>query len=173
MTMAEHKLTFEQFSTVLTQVEAILNSRPLTQLSDDPNDVSAITPAHFLIGREFQAILEPSYQHIPQGRLSTWQLVQDMKQKFWKAWTRDYLHELQVLQKDFKVTEFQEGALVLIVDEATPPLQWQLARIIELHRGSDGHTRVVTLRTKDGTTKRAVKKVCLLPLDNEQDHSAE
>ncbi|XP_065088028.1 uncharacterized protein LOC135709562 [Ochlerotatus camptorhynchus] len=82
--MAEHKLSFEQFATVLTQIEAVLNSRPLVPVSDDPNDINAITPAHFLIGREFQGIQEPSYEHIPQGRLSQWQLVQDMKQKFWK-----------------------------------------------------------------------------------------
>ncbi|XP_062538696.1 uncharacterized protein LOC134206972 [Armigeres subalbatus] len=170
MVMAENKLSFEQLATVLAQIEAILNSRPLSPLSNDPNDIAAITPAHFLIGREFQAIPEPSYQHLPQGRLSKWQLVQDIRQRFWRVWTQDYLHELQQLQRDFKVTKFEVGALVLIVDDNSPPLQWQLARIIELHQGNDGHTRVVTLRTKNGTTKRAIKKICVLPLVSEPDH---
>lgn len=170
--LAEHRLTFEALSTVLTQVEAILNSRPLTPASDDPNDLTAITPAHFLIGREFQSIPEPSYANIPQGRLSRLQFIQDMKQKFWKMWINDYLHELQKRQRDLNVTEFKVGAMVVIVDENAPPLKWALARIIELHPGKDGHTRVVTLRTKNGTTKRAVKKVCLLPLDSEEDSCA-
>ncbi|XP_058456427.1 uncharacterized protein LOC131433839 [Malaya genurostris] len=171
--LAEHNLSFEQFSTVLTQIEAILNSRPLTPTSDDPNDVRAITPAHFLIGREFQAIPEPSYQQIHPGRLSKWQFVQDLKQKFWNLWMTHYLHELQQRQKDFKITTFKIGALVLVVDDNVPPLQWMLARIIELIPGRDGHTRVVGLRLPNGkTTTRAIKKICLLPLDGEGEEPA-
>ncbi|XP_058455828.1 uncharacterized protein LOC131433081 [Malaya genurostris] len=166
--LAEHKLSYEELSTVLAQIEAILNSRPLTPVSNDPNDYSAITPAHFLIGRELHAIPEPSYSHIPAGRLSRWQFVQDLKQKFWKRWVNDYLHELQTRQKDFKVTKFRVGALVLLVDENTSSLRWALGRITELCPGPDGHTRVVRLKTQNGTTTRAVKKVCLLPLDNEE-----
>ncbi|XP_062538586.1 uncharacterized protein LOC134206864 [Armigeres subalbatus] len=171
LVLAEHRLTFEALSTVLAQVEAILNSRPLTPASNDPNDMNAITPAHFLIGREFQAIPEPSYSSIPQGRLSRLQFIQDMKQKFWKIWMNDYLHELQKRQRDLKITKFKIGAMVVIIDEQLPPLKWALARITELHPGQDGHTRVVSLRTKNGTTKRAVKKVCLLPLDDEKDNA--
>lgn len=168
--LAEHNLSYEQFSTVLAQIEAILNSRPLIPVSDDPSDVRAITPAHFLIGREFQAIPEPSYEEIPAGRLSKWQFLQDLKQKFWKLWMTHYLHELQQRQKDFKVIRFKVGALVLIVDENVPPLQWMLARITELIPGKDGHTRVVGLLLPNGTTTtRAVKKICLLPMDAETD----
>lgn len=169
LVLAEHRLTFEALSTVLAQVEAILNSRPLTPASDDPNDLNAITPAHFIIGREFQAIPEPSYASIPQGRLSRLQFIQDLKQKFWRVWMNEYLHELQKRQRDLKVTEFKVGAMVVIIDENAPPLKWALARIIELHPGKDGNTRVVSLQTKNGTTKRAVKKICLLPLDDEKD----
>ncbi|XP_058464714.1 uncharacterized protein LOC131438605 [Malaya genurostris] len=167
--LAEHRLTFEALSTVLAQIEAILNSRPLTPVSDDPNDMTAITPAHFIIGREFQAIAEPTYTGIPQGRLSRLQFIQDMKQRFWRVWMNDYLHELQRRQRDLKVTEFKIGAMVVIIDENAPPLKWALARIIELHPDKDGHTRVVSLRTKNGITRRAVKKICLLPIDNESD----
>ncbi|XP_072395063.1 uncharacterized protein [Diabrotica undecimpunctata] len=52
-------LTYEKFSTILTQVESVLNSRPISALSSDPNDLCPLTPAHCLIGRPLTAIPEP------------------------------------------------------------------------------------------------------------------
>lgn len=165
--VGERRLTFEELYTTLTQIEAVLNSRPLTQSSDDPNDFTAITPAHFLIGRELQAIPEPSYLALKESTLSRWQLVQTLQQHFWKRWTKEYLPELQNRQKWYKKTTIKPGALVLIIDRNTPPMQWPLARIVALHPGKDNVTRVVTLRTPKGELKRAVHEICLLPLDQE------
>lgn len=45
-----NSLNFDKVQTLLTQIEAILNSRPLTPELNDPNDINALTPGHFLIG---------------------------------------------------------------------------------------------------------------------------
>ncbi|XP_055615123.1 uncharacterized protein LOC129761429 [Toxorhynchites rutilus septentrionalis] len=114
--VGNQQLTFEEMSTVLVQIESVLNSRPLTPCSDDPNDLTAVTPAHFLVGRQMQSIPEPSYPNLKLSTLSRWQLVQVILQHFWKRWLAEYLPEMQKRQKWFKITKIQPGALVLIND---------------------------------------------------------
>jgi hypothetical protein len=77
------KLTYEELSTTIIQIEASLNSRPLTPLSTDPSDLSVLTPGHFLIGGPLTAHPEPDLSSIPEGRLDRWQLVQRLQQQFW------------------------------------------------------------------------------------------
>jgi hypothetical protein len=59
--------------------------------------------------------------------------------------------------------------MVLIKDESLPPMKWKLARIISLFPGPDQITRVVELRTSEGTLKRPIAKLCFLPIDNESE----
>ncbi|XP_055585300.1 uncharacterized protein LOC129738142 [Uranotaenia lowii] len=61
------------------------------------------------------------------------------------------------------------GKLVIVVDENQPPMRWKMARIEELHPGDDGVVRVVTVKTANGSLKRPVAKLCLLPSPEEAD----
>lgn len=58
-------LTYEE----LTQIEAVLNSRPLCPLTDDSEDITALIPGHFLIGKALTAVPEPSFIDQPTSRL--------------------------------------------------------------------------------------------------------
>ncbi|XP_043503862.1 uncharacterized protein LOC122525251 [Polistes fuscatus] len=69
-------LTFEELCTVLTQIEAILNSRPLLPLSADPRDINALTPANFLIRDSLLSVSEPDIKEISIYRLSWLQLIE-------------------------------------------------------------------------------------------------
>jgi len=54
---------------------------------------------------------------------------------------------------------------VLLKDKDLPPLKWRTGRIVETHAGGDGYVRVVSIKTSTGVTKRAVNKICVLPID--------
>lgn len=75
-------LTYEELNTVLIEVEVILNSRPITQLSSDPSDLSYLTPGHFLIGEPISSFPEPNLTTVPENRLKFWQLCTKIKQDF-------------------------------------------------------------------------------------------
>ncbi|XP_063911968.1 uncharacterized protein LOC135128820 [Zophobas morio] len=162
-------LTFEEMYTFLTRVEACLNSRPFTPLSNDPNDLSALTPGHFLIGESLTAPPEKNLEDVKLNRLDRWQLLEKMRQEFWIRFQREYITQLQRRNKwkTSPATSLKPGCLVLLVDEQTPPLTWPLGRVQEVHPGRDGLVRVATVKTNKGVYKRAISKLSILPIDSD------
>ncbi|XP_033226038.1 pyrroline-5-carboxylate reductase 3-like [Belonocnema kinseyi] len=77
--VGSHTLTFEEFSTTLSQIEAYLNSRPIGPHSEEPNDFSYLTPGHFLIEAPLTSPSDPSVEFIPENRLKRWQIVQRLE----------------------------------------------------------------------------------------------
>ncbi|XP_076660452.1 uncharacterized protein LOC143363803 [Halictus rubicundus] len=166
--VADDPLTYEEFSTLLCQVEACLNSRPLQALTDDPEDLTPLTPGHFLVGGPLTAVPEPTLLEVPRSRLTRWQLLQQRLQHFWRRWAAEYLHQLQTRPKwTTAETSLQLGDLVLIKSELTPPSRWPLGRIDEVHPGADGHVRVATVKTATSRYQRPVTK--LIPLHRAAD----
>jgi hypothetical protein len=158
-------LRYEELYTLLTLIESCLNSRPITPMSNDPHDLEALTPGHFLIGAPLTAPLEPNLEETQSNRLSRWELVERLRQQWWSRWSHEYLHQLQTRAKwRSKSSDIRPGKMVVIKEENVPPLLWRLGRIHDLHPGGDGAVRVVTIKTARGIIKRAVHKVCPLPI---------
>ncbi|GBN34828.1 hypothetical protein AVEN_61683-1, partial [Araneus ventricosus] len=88
-------LIYEEFSTLLVQIEACLNSRPLVPVSSDPDDLSVITPANFLIGSTLDAIPERDVTNFTIPLADRWKLVQQISQSFWKRWSSEYITQFQ------------------------------------------------------------------------------
>lgn len=123
-TISEACLTVGEMTTILTQVEAILNSRPLTPISENPTDLRALTPGHFLIGESLQAFPEENLQAIPVNRLSRWQLVEQIRQRLWSRWQKEYLLTCQQRSK-WKTDngrKLEVGQLVLLKKGKRCPL---------------------------------------------------
>ncbi|KPJ02096.1 hypothetical protein RR46_01492 [Papilio xuthus] len=157
-------LTFEEMSTCLVQIEAVLNSRPLTPLSTDPADLSCLTPAHFLIGRSLLTVPRPPIGDVKINCLDRYQRVQKLKEHFWDRFSLDYVHLLQQRVKwRAPSTNLPLDTLVLVRERNQPPLLWCLGRVVGVHPGRDGVTRVADIKTRKGVIRRAFNNICPLP----------
>lgn len=165
--LSTDRYTYEEFMTILTQIEATLNSRPLVPLSSDPNDLEAITPGHFIIGEPLNAAPQLNVDDTKFHHSNRFQHLQKLVQSFWTRWRNDYLHNLHQRNKWQFKKEVQEliGRHVLLRDENSLPQQWALGRITSVHPGTDNIVRVVSVRTKNGIVKRAICKISILPVN--------
>lgn len=93
--MGDSVLTFVEFTTLLCKIEACLNSRPISALSDDLSDLNALSPAHFLILRPSFLVPESdyTYERIPAGR--RYLQITQMVQRFWNIGSSENLTSLQ------------------------------------------------------------------------------
>ncbi|KAJ8722107.1 hypothetical protein PYW08_004509 [Mythimna loreyi] len=160
-------LTYEEMTTILCQVEACLNSRPLCPMNDThPDNTNPLTPGHFLIGEAPIVVPSPDMKDIRLSSLSRWQHTQKIVQDFWRRWQDEYLSRLQQRPKWHKKEEdFKIGDIVLIKTDNLPPGKWSLGRIVDKHPGPDGLTRVYSVKSGSSITKRTVTKLCPLPLN--------
>ncbi|XP_064479081.1 uncharacterized protein LOC135392294 [Ornithodoros turicata] len=165
-------LTSEEMTTLLHEVEAVVNSRPLTYLHSTPDEPSALTPAHLLIGRNLSALPEVSATTVVPRSNSTvvsrrWIHRQKLADQFWKRWKHEYLLELRSAhQSDPKsrTTRLSQGDVVLVQEDKVPRHMWRLARITQLFRGRDDLVRSCELRLVSGRlTRRPVQ--LLYPLE--------
>ena len=158
------KLSFEELYTLITQVEACLNSRPLAPLLDASEGMEVLTPGHFLVGRSLQALPDPSASYQSISMLKRWHLVQALTRHFWKRWSSEYLITLSRINKwQSRKPNLREGDIVAVKEDTfTTPSQWPIARIVRTNQGSDGRVRVASIKTPIGTYKRPITKLVLL-----------
>lgn len=122
---------------------------------------------HFLIDRALVSLPEVTKEdELNISHFNRWKRISAVYAMFWKRWSKEYLTLMQVRMKWFtKEKSVSVGTLVLISEDNMPPTNWMLGRVVETHSGEDGLVRVVTLRTKTGTLKRSIQRICPLPLE--------
>ncbi|XP_033242549.1 uncharacterized protein LOC117186228 [Drosophila miranda] len=160
-------LTAEELATVLVGIEAIMSSRPLGAISQDPSDGEALTPGHLLTGGSL--IAPPALRTTDQESLSClrrWRLVSSVRQAFWQRWSREYVLGLQIRGKwHQRQPNLEEVDVVIVAEDNLPPQEWLGGRVIATHEGEDGMVRVVEIRTSTGAVfRRAIHKLAPLPM---------
>lgn len=162
--IGDQLLTYEEMTTVLTQIEAVLNSRPLTMLNSDPSEPTALTPSHFLTLGPLNSLYTADVSTVSTNLVKRKYLLDKIIESFWKRWKNEYLHTLQMRQKWNTPTKpVIKGTVVLLNLDNVPPLKWPLGVIDNVFPGKDGIIRVVSVRTNSGTYQRPVVKVSPLP----------
>ncbi|XP_055715139.1 uncharacterized protein LOC129809348 [Phlebotomus papatasi] len=162
--IGEQRLNYEEFYTILTQVEAVLNSRPITILSDDPRDPQPLTPGHFLLLAPPTQLPDENLASVRMNHLTRWQLCQRIVQDFVRKWRLSYLHTLQERSKWHTEKEnLKVDDTVILHDASIGTTKWTTGRVVGVHTGGDGKVRVIDIKTPTGTYTRSVTKVAKLP----------
>lgn len=158
------KLTFEELSTVFTQIEACLNSRPLVSIgSHDDDGIEVLTPGHFLIGRPLTSLPDSALSYRSLSLLRRWHLCQSLVRHFWRRWSTEYLSTLNKYGKwNRQVRNISCGDIVVVREDGTVPSFWPLAKVVQTYPGKDGLVRVVDVKTSKGIYRRPVTKVAVL-----------
>ena len=163
--VGDTKLTFEELYTLITQVEACLNSHPLVPLPNSNECLEVLTPGHFLIGQPIQALPDPSASFQSILLLRRWHF-QALFRHFWQRWSSEYLVTLSRLYKWHSSSpNLNKGDIVILKEDTfITPSRWPIAKIIDTHpaAGKDGRTRVATIKTSNGIYKRPITKLAPL-----------
>ena len=162
--MKEQVLDDEGLNTLMCEVEAIVNGRPITKLSDDPRDLEPLTPNHLLLLRAGPAVPPGTFTKYDNHSRRRWRQVQYLADVFWRRWVREYLPSLQERQKwHKKQRNFAKDDIVLVLDDNKPRSSWPLGRIMEVYTNrNDGLVRSVKLKTSSSELVRPVHKIVLL-----------
>lgn len=111
--MGAEKYSYEALSTLLAEIEACMNSRPICAMSDDPSDSVALTPAHFLIGEPLKLPLPVRHDNPPKMAIGLYNELQARVNAFWRVWSEDYLSTLMERAKwKAEQTNLKAGRLV-------------------------------------------------------------
>lgn len=159
-------ITDEELVTAFAGAEALINSRPLTYQSSHPDDVTPLTPNHFLIGQlggEFAPETVDSTDYNPVKR---WRRIQELVRHFWHRWLQEFLPRLATRKKWFnEQKDISTGDIVLVVSSDAPRGQWPLGRVTEIFRGKDGHVRAAKIRVGNSEITRSITKLCPLEVN--------
>ncbi len=153
-------VTDEILYTALTEVEALLNGRPLTHVSVDPKDPHPLTPNHFLLGRPYPNL--PVALISPKERLSSksWRRAQQIVDSFWRRWLTEYVPALTEKKKwTEKKRDLLVGDLVLVADKKNERGTWPVGRVTKVMPGPDGVVRTAVVKTDYGEYVRPAIKL--------------
>ena len=138
-----------------------LNARPLTAVSDDPEDLTALTPNEFLLGRENASAPFMPFSERYNDLKKSFKTAQAYDDMIWKKWTRESLPQCNERSKWSKehVRNLKTGELVWLVDDSVKQCEYKLGRIFEIYSGKDCFVRSARVKMAHIELNRPVVKL--------------
>ncbi|XP_051160117.1 uncharacterized protein LOC127280858 [Leptopilina boulardi] len=161
-------LSFENLMTSLCDAEIIINSRPLTYVSENSDDLKPLSPMLFL--QEIKESGTPDLDMLDGKKLNKKliyrkKIFDDLRTRF----RQEYLSQLLLKNSKKEKRNIKIDDIVLIGSDNQKRLDWPLARIVGFIDGRDGKIRTCILKTKNGTIKRPIQRI--YPLEIHQDNA--
>ncbi|XP_061512579.1 uncharacterized protein LOC133393141 [Anopheles gambiae] len=152
----------ETLRAALIEIEAMINSRPLTHIPLSNEEDEILTPFHFLIGRGVDNLTPDSLDTSYVSR-QQFKVAQHNAKVFWDRWKKEYLPTLIKRNKwTNKVEPVKVGDVVMLTNDNAPAGQWLKGKVLEVHPAADGQVRVVSVKTDTGILKRPAVKVAVV-----------
>jgi hypothetical protein len=170
------QVSYEEFETILIEIEAMINSRPLCYVYED-DMAEPLTPSHLIYGRRLNSVKEIRPvdtqasmfdDNLPSKRV---RYMNSLLNRFWERFCSEYLTELRERETTSAqgTPDLSVGDVVLIKENNVSRMEWPLGRVIRLVTSEDGVVRGAVLQTKDGVRKRPVNKLCPLEIKRQDD----
>ena len=150
----------EELQTTFVGVESLMNSRPLTAISKDPNDEPVLTPNHFLIGQIGGDFIPESIDTTAFNPRRCWRRVQELTRHVWQRWMKEYVLHIGSQHKwFFPAVNLKVGDVVMVIDLNAARREWKVGRIECMYPGRDNFVRVVDVRVGDKVLRRPISRI--------------
>ena len=162
----------DQFIVLLSEVEAVINTRPLTYVYEEFESGFSLTPAHFLSSNlRCFPLMDDEIDYCPSDDsmttlLNIWKKGQKQLNSFWDMWRGEYLASLREASPYHKTVRNQiqveprVGEVVLMKEDKIPRGMWKLGKIERLNKGKDGNIRSATIYLSNGrSVQRAINQL--------------
>ena len=169
--LRRNSASYDELLTIIIEVEAVINCRPLCYLYSDEVD-EVLTPSHLMMGRRLlsekkDAPLEV-YEETEKSLNNRVKYLNNLISHYEKRWKKEYLTELREYQRNhdrLPAKQIKIGDVVLIEDEGLPRTKWRMGKVHELLTSKDGHVRGCKLRVHNENRKisylnRPINKLC-------------
>ncbi|XP_062819808.1 uncharacterized protein LOC134294043 [Anolis carolinensis] len=147
MFLSHRSLTHDVLVTLMAEVTAIINNRPLVPLTSDPENLQPLTPALILTQKVpgWKDVMLP----VPDGtHRALWKQVQSLANHFWKRWKAEYLSQLQARRIwQSPQDNIEVNNVVLLKDKDLPRHAWPMGIVLKTFPCPDGKVRKVQLKT--------------------------
>ena len=160
LNLGSSKLTPDVFTTIVSEAECLVNSRPLTHVRSPHEDDNPLTPNHFLLERPFCNVPGAVFNETLTLKNSAWTQVKQRLQQIWKRLLTEYISSLSKRQKwTSREAALEVDDVVWLLEELTPRGIWPLKRVTWTFKGPDNIARSCEVKTALGKLSRPVAKL--------------